>query len=415
VLRYRDFRLLWAGQFVSVFGTQMHTVALSWQVYQLTGSVVQLALLGLVRAAALITASFFGGALADSRVRRRVMFVTQSVLALISAGVAVATFGGWVNIWLLYGVALSASATSAFDGPARQALIPALVPRDQLVAAMTVNSTIFSVARMVGPAAGGLVVAGIGVGGAYTIDAASFLAVIAALLLMHSRPATPSPRVRGVAAVAEGLRFIVATPIILGVMLIDFLATLLGSTVGLAPVFASDVLNIGPQGLGLLLSAPATGAVFGGVGLSIAPVPRRPGAYVSGAVVAYGVCLALFGLSGSLFLALLALAGAGVADAVSVTMRQAVRNLATPDELRGRVAASHSALAMGGPRLGEFQSGMTAALIGPRNAMLVGGLGCVAATVAVSRAIPTVLRYRTDDGPADGAGGELAGRVATAD
>ena len=402
-LRQRDFRLLWAGQFVSVLGTQMHQVALSWQIYQLTGSVVQLGLLGLVRAVALMIASLFGGALADSRDRRRLMFVTQALLLCLSAGIAAATALGWVSVWLLYVVAMAAAATSAFDGPARQALIPTLVTREQLVAAMSLNSTVFSVARMVGPAAGGLAIAWIGVAGAYALDAVSFLAVIAALARMRARPAIPALRVRGVAAVAEGLRFIVATPIVFGVILIDFLATLLGSATGLAPVFAQNVLGAGPQGLGLLLSAPAAGAVLGGFALSVAPLPSRPGRVVVGAVVTYGVSLALFGLSQTLLGAMLALGAAGAADAISVAMRQAVRNLVTPDELRGRVAASHAAMAMGGPRLGEFQSGMTAALVGPRSAMIGGGIACAAVALAVARLVPQVLRYRIEDGPIDDA------------
>jgi hypothetical protein len=399
VLRQRDFRLLWGGQFVSVLGTQMHAVALSWQVYQLTGSVVQLGLLGLVRAVSLMGASLIGGPVADRSDRRALMLRTQIILLLLSAGLALVTALDAVNIAVLYGVAMAASVASAFDGPARQALIPQLVPREQLGAATSLNMLAMSTARMVGPAVGGLAVAWIDVAGAYALDALSFLAVIWALVVMETPLSRPEVRASGLAAVAEGLQFIWRTPVIFGVMLVDFLATLLGSTVGLAPVFAEDVLGVGPQGLGLLLSAPAAGAVLGGFGLSLLPMPARPGRALIGAVVAYGACLVLFGLSASFVLALLCLAGAGAADAVSVAMRHAVRLLATPDELRGRVAASHSALAMGGPRLGEFQSGMSAALIGPRAAMVVGGLACGLVAVGVARLIPAMMRYRFDDAP----------------
>lgn len=402
VLRHRDFRLLWGGQFVSTLGSQMHSVALSWQVYQLTGSYVQLGLLGLVRAVALIGASFVGGAVADSRDRRAVMLVTQTVLLALSAGLAIATALDTVNVVMLYGVAAAVAATTAFDGPARQAMIPALVPRDALAPAMSLNILAMSVARMAGPAVGGVAVAVVGVAGTYLIDALSFLWVIGALLAMRTRMSVPLARASGVAAVVEGLRFIRSTPVIWGVMGLDFLATLLGSTVGLAPVFAEDVLKIGPQGLGLLLSAPAAGAVLGGFAISLVPQPKRPGLVVVISIVAYGVCLALFGFSGGLLAALAALAGAGAADSVSVAMRHTVRNLATPDELRGRVAASHSALAMGGPRLGEFQSGVTAELIGPRPAMVFGGAGCIAVALLVAWTVPAVLRYRFDE-PGDNA------------
>jgi hypothetical protein len=397
VLRHRDYRLLWIGQFISTLGTQMHAVALSWQVWELTGNPVYLGLLGLVRAVALMGMSLVGGQQADSRNRRTLLLVTQSVLVALSASLALATFAGRVNVTMLFVVAALVAATGAFDAPARQALIPNLVPRDQLASAMSLNILAMSVARMAGPAIGGVSVALLGVAGTYTLDAASFLWTIAALLLMRTRMTAPAVRTAGFAAVVEGLRFIRTTPIIWGIMLMDFLANLLGSSMGLAPVFAESVLNAGPQGLGLLLSAPAAGAVFGGFVISLVPGIQRPGRIVVGSVMAYGLCLALFGLAPTLLLALFALFGAGAVDSVSVAMRHTVRNLATPDALRGRVAASHSALAMGGPRLGEFQSGMTAALIGPRGAMVAGGVGVMIVAGAIAWLVPAVMRYRFDD------------------
>ena len=394
VLKHRDYRLLWFGQMVSTLGTQMHTVALSWQVYELTGSVFQLGLLGLVRAVALMATSFVGGAAADSRNRRTLMLVTQSTMLVLVLGLAACTAFDVVNIWMLYLFAAAIAATSAFDGPARQALIPNLVPRDELGPAISLNMLAMSSARMVGPAIGGVAVGLVGVAMTYVFDAVSFVAVILALVLMRTRIETPVLTVRGMEAIREGLRFIVATPVIWGIMLLDFLATLVGSSVGLAPVFAKDVLDAGPQGLGLLLSAPAAGAVVGAVLVSFLPQFERPGRMVVISVIGYGICLTLFGMSGTLMLALLALFGAGVADSISVAMRHMVRLIATPDELRGRVSAAHSALAMGGPRLGEFQSGMSAALVGPRTAMMLGGAGCVLVALAIGKAVPAVMRYR---------------------
>jgi MFS family permease len=407
VLRNRDFRLLWGGQFVSTLGTQMHAVALSWQVYEITGSTVQLGLVGLVRAVALMTTSLIGGAVADTRDRRKLMLITQTILLSLSAALAAISRSGTVSVGLLYAFAALVAATSAFDGPARQALIPSIVSREQFAPAMSLNILAMSTARMIGPALGGVAVAVVGVAGTYVIDAFSFLGVIGALLVMQTRLSAPQARVSGPAAIAEGLRFMAQTPVIWGVMLLDFLATLLGSTVGLAPVFARDVLDAGPQGLGLLLAAPAAGSVLGGLAVSVVPQISRPGRVVVGSIVVYGACLAVFGAARSLPAALLALCCAGAADSVSVAMRHTVRNLATPDELRGRVAASHSALAMGGPRLGEFQSGVTAALIGPRAAMVLGGAGCVLAALVVSRMVPAISRYRIDDD----ASGEVAQRL----
>lgn len=375
----------------------MHAVALSWQVYEITGSPIYLGILGLVRAVTMMGMSLVGGAQADARDRRAILLVTQAVLLLLSAGLGVATLLDSVNVTMLFIVAALVAATSAFDGPARQALIPALVPRADLTSAMSLNILAMSVARMVGPAVGGLSVALIGVAGTYMLDASTFLGTIVALVIMKTRVAPPVRREAGLKAIADGLRFIRSTPVIWGVMLIDFMANLLGSTMGLAPVFASDVLDAGPQGLGLLLSAPAAGAVIGGIIVSVAPTVSRPGRLIVASAVAYGGFLMLFGLAPTLIWAMLALAGAGAVDSISVAMRQAVRNLATPDELRGRVAASHSALAMGGPRLGEFQSGFTATLIGAREAMIVGGAGCILAVALIGWLAPAVTRYRFAD------------------
>lgn len=394
MLRHRDYRSIWMGQFASMLGTQMHAAALSWQVYELTGSAVQLGLLGLIRAIAILSTSLIGGAVADAFNRRAVLLVTQAMLMLLSIVIALATMTGVVTIWLLYVIAALAAATSAFDGPARQALIPALVPRNELAPAMSLNILVFSVARMVGPAVGGVAVARIGLSGTYFLDAASFLFVIAALLTMRTRLEPPLVRGNHLAAIAEGLSFIRRTPVIWGVIFLDFLATLLGSTVGLAPVFATDVLNVGPEGFGLLLSAPAAGAVIGGLLISLIPQPDRPGFVMVGAVVGYGASLMLFGASTTLLVALLALAGAGAADSVSVAMRAVIRNLATPDALRGRVAAAHSAMAMGGPRLGEFQSGIMAGLVGPRIAMIAGGAAVVVASIAMGVLVPKMTRSR---------------------
>jgi MFS family permease len=358
---------------------------------------VQLGLLGLVRAIALMSASFAGGAVADRRNRRTVMLVTQLTLLLLSLSLALATILDSVNVFVLYVVAAAMAATQAFDGPARQALIPALVPRSQLAPAMSLNMLAMSTARMAGPAVGGVSVAVLGVGGTYILDSTSFLATIFALLVMRTSMAAPEAKGSGLAAVLEGLSFIKTNPIIWGIMGLDFLATLLGSTVGLAPVFAEDVLDVGPQGLGLLLSAPAAGSVIGALLISFMPNPNRPGYTLVLSVVAYGVFLALFGASTGLVMALLMLLGAGAADSVSVAMRHTVRNLATPDELRGRVAAAHSALAMGGPRLGEFQSGITASFIGPRWAMVAGGLAVIGVAALVGWRVPAVTTYRYDD------------------
>ncbi len=394
VLRHRDYRLIWAGEAISGLGTQMHAIALSWQVFELTGSVALLGVLGLVRAISLMTVSLAGGAIADSVNRRQLLIVTNLILLLLSAGLAIATYAGVVNVLLLFAVAALVAAVSSFDGPARQALIPTLVPRKQIPDAMSVNILTGNVADMFGPAVGGFAIAFIGIAGTYTIDAFSFLAVVLALLLMEYRDSARVRIARGsVAMVAEGLRFVRNSPVIYGIMLLDFLATILGATVALTPVFADVIFDAGPQGLGLLNSAPAIGAVVGAAVMSIVAPPKRPGRVILGAIACYGVFLAAFGLAPNIWIALVFLAGYGASDAVSMTMRHTIRNLATPDDLRGRVAATHSTFSSGGPRLGEFQTGLMASAIGIRATPVIGGIGCIVVAVLISRFIPAVRDY----------------------
>ena len=393
VLKYRDYRYLWAGSFISILGTQMHAVAIAWQVFQITGSVALLGVLGLVRAIALISMSLIGGMVVDSRDRRKLMLVTQSILIVLSLSLAVTTWLDIVNVFVLYVVAAAAAITSSFDQPARQAILPSLVPKDKLTAAMSLNILSGNVGMMAGPAIGGLAIATVGVAGTYALDSLTFIGTIIALLVMKTEFKAPAIRITGMPAIREGLQFIKVTPVIYGVMLIDFSATLLGSMIGLAPVFADTVHNIGPRGLGFLYSAPALGSVAGAAIMSIAPQAKKPGKVIVVAVCAYGGFLVLFGLAPNLWLALLCLAGAGLSDAVSMTMRHTVRLLATPDALRGRVAATHSAFSAGGPRLGEFQAGMTASFIGPQAAMIAGGSGVILAAIGLSRLIPAVRNY----------------------
>jgi MFS family permease len=398
VLKYRDYRYLWAGSFLSILGTQMHAVAIAWQVFQITGSVALLGVLGLVRAIALISMSLVGGMVVDSRDRRKLMLITQSILVCLSLSLAITTWLDIVNVFVLYVVAAAAAITSSFDQPARQAILPALVPKDKLTAAMSLNILSGNVGMMVGPAIGGLTIATVGVAGTYALDSLTFLGTIFALLVMKTEFKAPVVRLTGIPAIREGLQFIKVTPVIYGIMLIDFSATLLGSMIGLAPVFADTVHNIGPRGLGFLYSAPALGSVLGAAFMSIAPQAKKPGRIIVAAVCAYGGFLVLFGLSPNLWLALACLAGAGASDAVSMTLRHTVRLLATPDALRGRVAATHSAFSAGGPRLGEFQAGMTASLIGPQAAMIAGGSGVILAAIGISQLIPAVRKYEFSQG-----------------
>jgi MFS family permease len=398
VLRHRDYRLLWLGQIVSLAGSQMQVVATAWLVYNLTNSAVQLGLLGLLRAAPVLTLSMVGGVFADTIDRRRVLLVTQTILLVLSAILAFTTATGVIGMPLIYAFTLLAGATNAFDNPARQSLIPNLVPREELTSALTVNITTFQVGQIIGPTLGGLLVAAAGAQGAYAVDAASFAAVIVALLLMQTRfaPAVSSQPAskRGLGALIEGFVFVRRNDMILSIMLLDFLATLFGTVNALLPVFARDVLPVGAQGLGLLYAATSTGAMIAALVMSGRGHIRAQGMTLVVSIAIFGLCLVGFGLSHVFWISLAMLAGSGAADTVSMILRGSILQLATPDELRGRTTAVHMAFAMGGPQLGQLRGGLVAGLIGPAGAAVSGGLACVAVVLAIASLVPKVRLYR---------------------
>ena len=382
-------------------GTQVQTVALGWLVYELTGSAAQLGGMSLARAIPIILLSLFGGTLADQMDRRRLLVMTQSLLAAFSAALAVTVMLDLATVALLYAFAVITAAASAFDTPARQALVPTLVPRERLANALTLVILFRNSASVIGPAVGGLMLAGLGASACFWLAAMSFFVVVGALLAMRPRPVEADDRRRGLAATLEGLRFVRQRGILWQLMVVDFLATLLVSTLGLLPVFAEDVLDVGPQGFGILYAAPSVGAIIGAAIYSMMPMVRRPGHIVVVSVVGYGAMLAAFGLTTSFALALLFLAAAGALDAVSSATRQITMQLATPDAFRGRVGALGSVFYAGGPRLGQFQSGITASLIGPQLAMAGGGLACIIMAVTAPLWGRDLWTYRGQELAAD--------------
>lgn len=396
-LRHRDFRLLWAGQAVSLLGTQVQTVALAWLVYSLTGSAAQLGGIGLARAIPTILLSLFGGTLADRRDRRKLLIISQGILAALSAGLAIAVSAGMSSILLLDGFAALTAAASSFESPASQAFIPQLVPREHLANALTLNVLSTDTVAVVGPAVGGVAIGTLGVSAAFWIDAVSFFAVVAALVVMRTRAAAPKAEEHPMRALLSGLAFVRERGILWQLMVIDFLATLLISPTGLLPVFAKNVLSVGPTGLGILYAAPSAGAVLGAAIMAFAPAPKFPGRTVGIMIAGYALALGFFGISSWIGLSLVLLAMGGGLDAISMAMRHTVRQLATPDELRGRVGSLAEVFSAGGPRLGEFQSGFIASAIGAPGAMVAGGLVCLAMVGSSRLWAPQLWKYRDDE------------------
>lgn len=392
-LRSRDFRLLLAGQAISLTGTQMQQVAVVWQLYLLTGSPLSLGLLGLFRVTPILLLALGGGVAADALDRRKLMLASQTGMMLASLGLFGATHAGVVTPGIIYGLAALAGVASAFDAPARQSLLPQLVDIRVLPNALSLYTTIYEIAAIAGPAVGGALLAWKGVQPIYALDVASYLAVIAALLAMEHK--APSRGLAGLSAgaVLEGLRFLKRTPLILTTMLLDFAATFLAGSLLLLPIFADQLLHVGPRGLGLLYAAQPAGAAVAGVLLAWLPTVRRQGHAVLISVAAYGAAIFVFGVSRWFPLSLLALAASGAADTVSMVMRQTVRQILTPDELRGRMTSVNMMFFIGGPQLGEVEAGVVARLAGVRLSVWSGGLLCVLAALVAAAVVPSLRKY----------------------
>ena len=392
-LKSRDFRLLLIGQAVSLSGSNMQQVAVVWQLYLLTNSPLSLGLLGLFRVAPILLLALGGGVAADALDRRKLMLASQGGMMLASLGLLAATHFHVVTPGIIYGLASLGGVAAAFDPPARQALVTQLVSVEVLPNAVSLYMVVYQVAAVAGPAVAGTLLAWKGVEPIYVIDVLSFLAVIGSLLAMeHEAP--PRGLSMNLSAALEGLKFLKGAPIILSTMLLDFVATFLAGSLLLLPFFADQLLHVGPRGLGLLYAAQPAGAALAGVVLSYLPTIRRQGMAIVISVALYGLAVVVFGVSRWFPLSLFALAASGAADTVSAVMRQTVRQILTPDELRGRMTSVNMMFFIGGPQLGEVEAGVVAKLLGVRVSVWSGGAFCVLAAVAAAVLVPQLRAYR---------------------
>jgi MFS family permease len=396
-LQHRDFRLLWLGQLISQAGSMMQVIAINWQISVLTNyNPLALGFVGLSRVVPIIFFSLVGGAVADAHDRRKVMLVTQSAMAIFAALLGLLTDRGLQVVWPIYVLNALAASASAFDSPARQALIPSLVPRAHLANALSLNSIMFDVATIVGPMIAGILIGVRDVAIVYWINALSFLAVIGALLLMH--PAQQEiKRTASVGAVQEGLRFVFRQPIVRSTMLLDFFATFFSSANQLLPIFAAQILQVGAIGYGLLTAASAIGSLIAGSAMGFITRIRRPGAVILWAVAIFGVATLIFGLSRSFLVSFMMLMATGASDTVSMILRQTIRQVVTPDELRGRMTSVNMIFFMGGPQLGELEAGLVAALFSAPISVVTGGIGCLIAVAVTAWKAPTLRKFDEED------------------
>ena len=403
-LQHRDFRLLWSGLLVSFTGSSMQSAALLWHVSLLVPAekrAMALGLMGLVRVGPIVIFSLISGVAADAFNRRRLMLLTQSLMAVLAATLAALTFAGLQSVWPIYALSACSASVGAFDLPARHSLVPTLVPREHLPNAISLNTIMFQISSVAGPALGGLLIAFTDLQWVYLTNALSYTAVVVALLMMSpDRGRAGDGSVSGgrdmtVAAALEGLRFVFRAPLIRSTMLLDFFATFFSSATALLPIFAQDVLHVGARGYGWLFAAPAAGALIASA-VMVRAVDRieRRGPVLIAAVLIYGLATVGFGVSSVFVLSFACLALTGAADTVSMVFRNVIRQLETPDRLRGRMTGVNMVFFNGGPQLGELEAGVVAAWRGPVFSVVTGGLGCIVATLWIASATPTLRWYR---------------------
>jgi MFS family permease len=399
-LHHRRFCLLWVGMAISIAGSQMQVWALFWHIRTLTDQPIALGGIGLARILPIIFFSLIGGAVADVANRRRILFITQAVMAGVALTLAYFTIEGSLTIWHIYGLTAIQAVAISFDTPARQSLVPNLVPPRDLPNAYSMQSIAHQTGAIVGPALSGLVIAYWGQAYTYLINGFSFMSVILALILMGPIAQQVQRTQNGaisLGAIREGLQFILGHPIILATMLLDFFATFFSSANTLMPIIAVDILHVGALEYGWLSAAQSIGAVTAALVISQLPTIRRQGPIFLTAVLAFGLSTIAFGFTRTFPMAMLALVFIGASDSVSTIIRNTIRQLQTPDYIRGRMVSINQIFFMGGPQLGEVEAGVVAQLLGAPFAIISGGVGCILAVGWVVRRFPHLRTFNGDE------------------
>jgi MFS family permease len=390
LLHHRSFVRFWIARLTGVLSNQMLMLGVAWQMYDLTSSAWDLGLVGLFQFVPALVMTLPAGHLADRLHRGRIFASCMLAQALVAALLVASAQAGWTTRDLILGLSVVLGVARAFQMPAQQALTPMLVPQPLLQRAISVGSVGMQIAVVGGPALGGLLY-GAGASTVYSTCLILSLLSVALTLTVHYRH-SPAQRAATLASVFAGLAFVWRRQVLLGAMSLDLFAVLLGGATALLPIYARDILHTGPQGLGLLRAAPAVGALLMTLLLVRFPLQRHAGYKLLGAVAVFGLATLVFGLSENFALSMLALAATGAADSISVVTRLTLMQLDTPDEMRGRVSAVNSIFIGASNELGEFESGATAALLGPVGSVLLGGVGTVLIAAAWLRLFPALAQ-----------------------
>ena len=392
LLRNPDFTRYLSARFLSSLAVQMQTVAVGWQVYQVTRDPLDLGLIGLSQFLPFIVLILPAGHLADTRDRRRILAACFALMWLCAVLLLVFSWHGLTSAWPVFAVMVLFGVARAFAMPTGQALLPNLVDREQFGTAVALNSSLWQVTTIAGPALGGLLY----LAGATTVYATVVVLLAGSVLLLltirRGGESASQERTFDRETMLEGLRFVWRRRPVLGAISLDLFAVLFGGATALLPVYAADVLHVGPSGLGWLRAAPGVGAAVCGIALSAYPVTRRVGHWMFGGVFVFGLATILFGASTSFWLSLVALAVMGAGDMVSVYIRHLLVQLATPDDIRGRVSAVNAVFIGASNELGEFESGLTAAWFGAVPAVLVGGCATLVVGVVWARLYPELWK-----------------------
>jgi MFS family permease len=386
-LRHRDFALYVGATVATAFAIEMSFVAIGWQVYAIHSDPLDLGLVGLAMFLPLPLLALPAGHLSDRYPRRTVLALSLGLDALVAIGLLAVTRAGADQTWPFFALAFVTGVASAIGAPAGRAMTPSLVPQAILVKAFAQRSVATQLSVIAGPALGGLLFA-LDPELVYAVASVFSLASLAAVLAMHAGRDGAGAGTPDLASVLGGVRLVRRTPVLLGAISLDLFAVLFGGAVALLPIFARDVLEVGPAGLGVLRAAPAVGALCAAFVLAHRPVRRHAGRTLLIVVALYGITMVVFGLSETMWLSLAALAAGGAVDTVSVVLRQTILPLVTPDELRGRVTAVEMVFISASNELGAFESGVAAALIGAVPAVVVGGVVTIGVALTWTRLFP---------------------------
>ena len=393
-LRQRNFSIYAGGRLASTMAMTLLNAAIAWQVYEISGSAFQLAMLGLARFLPSLGLSLVGGAVADGHDRRRIVMIAQAAPLAASTALFLATRAEMAELPLFYAVVLVVALASAFENPARQAMLPQVVKKETFANAIVVSSTIQSLGFVSGPALGGLMIASTGVDGAYLVHMVLIATSIGALAVLKLRPPEGERRRVSIEAIKEGVRFVWHRQVLLGAMTLDMFAVIFGGATALLPIYAKDILKVGPGGYGLLSASLEAGALIMAVALIFLPPIKQAGRALLITVALFGIGTIVFGFSRSFPLSLATYMFIGMADQISVVLRQTTIQLSTPDELRGRVSSVNMLFIGASNQLGAVESGLVAAATTATFAVVSGGIGCLAVVGAVAWRLPGLRQYR---------------------